>query len=372
MNVLYDNQIFSMQNFGGISRYFCELIKHLDTGIDYDLPVAFSNNFYLKNPPITAYKTFFPHSKFVGQTTFIKFFNNRLQQKHFNSAFDLFHPTYYDPYFLNLIGDKPFVLTIHDLTHEKYGLKTKRDDWSIKGKKIVAERAAHIIAVSENTKKDIVELLHINPDNIKVIYHGCSLNPNQQAEMDLPGRFILFVGERSGYKNFERLAKAFALSMQSDPELTLICAGKPFSGAEQSLLQSLNIHNNTLCFTAGNAELTTLYSSALAFVFPSLYEGFGIPILEAFGCGCPLILSDASCFPEIAGDAAAYFDPLNVDAMAEAIKQVIDDASYRTHLIQLGTARANHFSWEKCAKETSQLYEQLILSNEKRALNHSF
>ncbi|GHT01268.1 glycosyl transferase [Bacteroidia bacterium] len=360
MKVLYDNQIFSTQNFGGISRYFCELIKNLDKEIDYDLPIALSNNFYLTNPPITAYRTFFPRSKFVGQTSVIKFFNNRLQRKHFKRDYDLFHPTYYDPYFLNLVEGKPFVLTIHDLTHEKYALKTKRDDWSVAGKKILAEKAAHIIAVSENTKKDIVELLHIHPDKIKTIYHGCSLNPNhRQAKMHLPDRFLLFVGERRAYKNFERLAEAFSLILPSDNELHLICAGKPFSAEEQKVLHSLKIDQNIHCFAANNEELATLYSSALAFVFPSLYEGFGIPILEAFACGCPLILSDASCFPEIAGDAGAYFNPLDVDAMVETIKKVIYDPSCRANLIRTGTARGKLFSWEKCAAETVHLYQSI-------------
>ncbi len=295
----------------------------------------------------------------MGQTSFIKFFNNQLQRQHFKTDYDIFHPTYYNPYFLDYIGSKPFVLTIHDLTHEKQGWSTKWNDWSIKGKKILAEKAVRIIAVSENTKKDIVELLNIHPDKITVIYHGCNFVPNREKKMHLPERFILFVGERGGYKNFINLAKAFSQLCKSDNELRLIVAGKPFSADEQALLKSLSIDENTIQLFAGNEELAELYASALAFVFPSTYEGFGIPILEAFTCGCPVILSDASCFPEIAGNAGAYFDPLSVDAMVEAIKKIIDDSSYRNNLIQAGTERAKLFSWEKAAAETLQLYKSI-------------
>ncbi|GHV71557.1 mannosyltransferase [Bacteroidia bacterium] len=360
MKILYDNQIFSLQNFGGISRYFCELITNFDNTIDYDLPIAFSNNHYLKEENITSYKTFFPHSKFFGQTSFIKYFNYRLQKKYFNSNYDLFHPSYYNPYFLDLIGKKPFVLTIHDLTHEKYSLQTKRGDWSAEGKKILAEKAARIIAVSENTKKDIVNILHIHPDKIRVIYHGCNLSLHTEKKMKLPGRFLLFVGERTGYKNFERLAVAFSQMIQSDDELKLVITGKPFSGSEQNFLRSLKIDANTIHYTVDNEALVELYSSALAFIYPSMYEGFGIPVLEAFACGCPVILSHSSCFPEIAGNAGAYFDPLNVDSMLDSIKRVIYNPSYRKDLIQLGTERSKLFSWGKTAKETLQLYQSIL------------
>jgi glycosyltransferase involved in cell wall biosynthesis len=360
MKILFDNQIFSMQSFGGISRYFYELIKNLKKDIDYDLPIVFSNNHYIRNKDISSCRTFFPHLNFFGKTTFIKYFNYHLQKQYCHSDYDIFHPTYYNPYFLDLIGKKPFVLTIHDLTHEIVSLQTKRDDWAIRGKKILAPKTDYIIAVSENTKKDIVERLHIHPDKIKVIYHGCSLKPIHEKKMSLPDRYILFVGERESYKNFEKLAKAFSLLLQSDRELKLIVTGRPFSPDERRFLQSLKIDKNTMHYIVGNEELAELYSSALAFVYPSLYEGFGIPILEAFSCGCPVILSNSSCFPEIAENAGEYFDALDIDSMVDAIKRVIYNYSYQENLIKQGKKRLEFFSWEKTTEETLQLYKHIL------------
>ncbi|MDR3217905.1 MAG: glycosyltransferase family 4 protein [Dysgonamonadaceae bacterium] len=361
MKILYDNQIFSLQNFGGISRYFYELIRALSKEINYDLPVMFSNNHYIRNKDITYFRTFFPDLKFQGKTTLIKFFNHQIQKRYFKSDFDIFHPTYYNPYFLDSIGDKPFVLNIHDMTHEIYSLKTSKDDWSISGKKILAEKSNQIIAVSENTKKDVVERLHINPDKIKVIHLGCSLTPSSEKAINLPNRFLLFVGERSGYKNFANLAKAFSIICKSDPELKLVVTGKPFFQDELKLLSSLGIEKSTFHFIVNDeAFLSQLYSAALSFIFPSMYEGFGLPILEAFASDCPVILSDSSCFPEVAGNAGEYFNPVDIDSIVESIKHVIYDDSYRNELINLGKKRAGLFSWEKSAMQTLQLYHSIL------------
>lgn len=361
MKILYDNQIFSLQNFGGISRCFYELIRTLPKEINYDLPIMFSNNHYIRNKDITFFRTFFPDLKFQGKTTLIKFFNHHIQKRYFKSDFDIFHPTYYNPYFLDFIGSKPFVLNIHDMTHEIYSLKTNKDDWSIKGKKILAEKANQIIAVSENTKKDVVDRLHINPDKIKVIYHGCSLTPSREKTINLPKRFLLFVGERSGYKNFANLAKAFSIICKSDSELKLIVTGKPFFQDELKLLSSLGIEKSTFHFMVNDEDfLSQLYSATLSFIFPSMYEGFGLPILEAFACGCPVILSNSSCFPEVAGNAGEYFNPVDIDSIVESIKHVIYDDSYRNKLINLGKKQAGLFSWEKSAAQTLQLYHSIL------------
>ncbi|MDR2057876.1 MAG: glycosyltransferase family 4 protein [Dysgonamonadaceae bacterium] len=357
MKVLYDNQIFSMQQFGGISRYFYELIRILKNDIHYSLPIVFSNNHYLQNLDITTFRTFFPNHKFKGRTTIIQLFNYLLQRKFFNSDYDIFHPTYYNPYFLKYIKKKPFVLTIHDLTYEKFPVKLLQNDWTIRGKKILVEKAGQIIAVSENTKKDIVDMLHIEPDKVRVIYHGCSLKPCYEKRMNLPDRFLLFVGERGGYKNFENLAKAFSSLLQVDNELKLVVTGRPFSPDEQFFFKSLRIEKNVIHYFTDNESLAELYSSALAFVYPSVYEGFGIPILEAFTCGCPVILSRSSCFPEIAGNAGVYFDPFNVDSIIESIKSVMFHHSFRNELIEKGKERSKYFSWEKTAKETLKLYQ---------------
>jgi glycosyltransferase involved in cell wall biosynthesis len=328
--------------------------------VEYTLPLTLSNNQYLRNNDIVRYRTFFPHNKFTGRTTIIQAFNARAQKRAFRSDYDIFHPTYYDPYFLPAIGQKPFVLTVHDLTYEKLGITPPRNDWAVEGMRRLAPKAARIIAVSENTKNDLVECLQIAPDKIEVIYHGCSLQPHKEKTLSLPKRFLLFVGERGGYKNFAKLAEAFARLRTTDPDLKLIACGKAFSAEETAFLGQLNIAEQVLQYSVNDSSLAELYASALAFVYPSVYEGFGIPILEAFTCGCPVVLSQSSCFPEIAGKACEYFDPANVDSIEEAIRQVIDNVPRRNELIALGKQRITLFSWEKTAQQTVEVYRSVL------------
>lgn len=180
------------------------------------------------------------------------------------------------------------------------------------------------------------------PSKIDVIYHGCSLQSTiSKPNLHLPQRYILFVGDRTSYKNFQRLAEAFSIIHQTDAHLHLICAGKPFSKAESELISRIGIASHTLRISVNDQHLKELYNRALLFVYPSYYEGFGIPILEAYTCNCPVALSQASCFPEIAENAAAYFDPFSVSSMAEAIKSVIYDEAERTRLILAGKKGLN-------------------------------
>lgn len=212
----------------------------------------------------------------------------------------------------------------------------------IQQKKEIITKANHIIAISEHTKKDIIETLGISPQKIDVIYHGCSLQSTiSKPNLHLPQRYILFVGDRTSYKNFQRLAEAFSIIHQTDAHLHLICAGKPFSKAESELISRIGIAPHTLQISVNDQHLKELYNRALLFVYPSYYEGFGIPILEAYTCNCPVALSQASCFPEIAENAAAYFDPFSVSSMAEAIKSVIYDEAERTRLILAGKKGLN-------------------------------
>ena len=168
-------------------------------------------------------------------------------------------------------------------------------------------KANRVIAISEYTKKDIIEILKINPEKIDVIYHGTSLRASQEHNLSLPEKYILFVGDRTFYKNFQLLLEAFSIVHQKNQYLHLVCTGKPFSDSELQQISNLKIASNTRQITINDKDMSELYSRALLFVFPSYYEGFGIPILEAYACNCPVALSNATCFPEIAGNAGASF-----------------------------------------------------------------
>lgn len=354
--ILYDNQIFDIQRFGGISRYFCEILRRLN--MKKDIAVRYSVNYYLTTYRLGKHRIplprfIFKHYRKQCQNQNKELSKNLLQQ----SNKYLFHPTYYDPYFLKYIGSNPYVITVHDMIHERFPSYFSDASEIIAHKKEVITHAKRIIAISQNTKEDIIQLLHISPEKIDVIYHSTSMRPfTGKQHLTLPDSFLLFVGDRTPYKNFNRLAKAFSELSTKDENLFLVCTGMPFKQSEKELLDKLNISNKVIHIKATDRTLAELYSRAKLFVFPSLYEGFGIPILEAYACYCPVALSNTSCFPEIAGDAGIYFDPYSETSILESIKEVIYDDRKRTESIMRGRERLKLYSWEKATALTQKTY----------------
>ena len=214
-----------------------------------------------------------------------------------------------------------------------------------------------ILAISEATKRDLVEFYGLDPARVTVTHLGNRLAPTPGAPppASLPPRYVLFVGTRNSYKNF-----ALVLEAIRGLDVRLACVGGgPFDSDEQTLIARLGAHRARRPGQRDRRRLAACYAHALAFVFPSRYEGFGIPILEAFACGCPALVARASCFPEIAGDAARYFDP--------------DDASEPRRSARRGdrgsrgsrrTARARsyagaEFTWEATAERTLAAYREV-------------
>ncbi len=276
----------------------------------------------------------------------------------------IFHPTYYNSYFLKYIGNYPYVITVHDMIHEIFPEFCSDSDIMIQEKKATITRATRIIAISENTKRDIIRLLHIDADKIDVIYHGTSMRPfSGKQRLKLPERFLLYVGDRTPYKNFDRFIKAFSILQKNDPDLYVVCTGHSIKRPEKEALSRLGVLDRIVHIKASDQALSELYSRALLFVYPSLYEGFGIPILEAYANHCPVALSNASCFPEIAGEAGAYFEPESVDSIYETISSLLDSDGERTALIQAGKERLKRYSWQKTAEQTGQVYRQVMEEN---------
>ena len=389
MKILYDYQIFETQVYGGISRYFFQLIKGLieNKSIKFNLALKYSNNYYLKNSiyfsgqikNLKTFENFLPDYQFRGKGkiyTLLKKLNivndsigknKEITIKELESKdFDIFHPTYYNDYFLNFIGNKPFVLTIHDMIHEIYPeYFINCDDLSIK-KKYLAEKASKIIAVSNNTKSDIIKYLNINENKIKVIYHGNSIdkekiNVNPKLLKILPKRFVLFIGDRTKYKNFYFCVRAISNILNRDKNLSVVCVGGgSFNEGDVLFFNSLNISNQILQYSAESNFLSYLYQNSLAFIFPSLYEGFGMPILEAFSCGCPVALSNSSSFPEVAGDAAVYFEPKDLNSISKSIREIVYNSDLREKLKVKGYKQLDKFSWSKTVELTKKVYESIL------------
>ncbi|NCD10928.1 MAG: glycosyltransferase family 1 protein [Epsilonproteobacteria bacterium] len=367
MKILYDHQIFTSQKYGGISRYFYELIREFDKieGMNTKLPLLVSNNHYLSDKKFVQYVEFLPNKYFRGKYRFFNLINKPntiLELKKQN--FDVFHPTYYDPYFLNYIGDKPFILIVHDMIHEKFSEMFSATDNTTQNKRLLVEKAAKVIAISQSTKKDLMEFFGTDESKIEVVYHGNSLfpKPEIQINFDIPKKYILFVGSRGGYKNFERFIKSISEILHQDRELFVLCAGGgKFTSEEMQLLFNFDIIGQISQYDLNDDGLAHFYKNALAFIFPSLYEGFGIPVLESFACGCPLLCSDTSSLPEIAGEAACYFDPYSEVAIKNVVLKVLEDTSLRNDLILKGYERLKKFAWQQTAEQTKKIYESVLV-----------
>lgn len=361
MKVLYDTQVFAWQRFGGISRYFVELMRHMPKGISPVLPAPFfSENAYLPDLGMRLPVKRLDIGSFRLRKKLYEWADNSMARQQLRGgAFDVFHPTYYNDYFMNAIGPKPFVLTVHDFTHERYPDLLPDSRKVIKRKKRLAMAASRIIAISENTRRDIMEYYGIDESKIDVIHHGySSLSSREAAVEGISGPYLLFVGDRKGYKNFSGLAEAFASLAKADRGVRLVCAGSPLSDAETKLLNVLGIRDSVTAVQATNAQLLWLYRHAACFVYPSLYEGFGLPVLEAFGAGCPVAVSSTSCFPEVARDGAVYFDPSDPGDIASAVAGVLNDSDATRSLTRRASAVLRGYSWERTARKTVETYRK--------------
>jgi glycosyltransferase involved in cell wall biosynthesis len=371
VKVLYDHQCFVQQQFGGVSRYHYQLIKELNKlqGIETRLSLKYSNNFYINGDTNLDVKKFFPNNKFYFKRTILDYINRLSTIPALKKGdYDIFHPTYFNPYFLKHLKDKPFVLTVYDSIHEKYPEIINIIDKTLVHKKLLLSKANLIIAISESTKNDLIKLYNIPPEKIEVTYLAASINKSlvsTNLKIDLPEKYILFVGNRDFYKNFNNFVLAIEPLLKENKDMFLICAGgNVFTNEEKNLFHSKRLENKILQKGADDVTLATLYANALAFIFPSLYEGFGIPALEAMNCDCPVVMSDTSSLSEVGGNAAIYFDPNNIDDMREEIESVIINKDLRDDLILKAKTQRQKFSFEKTARQTLEIYKQLLANRE--------
>ena len=394
MKILFDNEKFTTDAHGGIVRYFTELMRHYETmpDVQYDMPIARSNTEYLRGLPrfahvrpiLLAYTDFLKRFRsFAGKDALYRLwcrFNGlaRENQATFSTgalAKDRIRRAASQPItmpdFLRLhpIG-KPYVLTIYDMIHELHLSKLALFLLSIPLSSSTSEswrkKPAVLSRFPKAPSSDIIKmLLHVPADKIDVIYLGNSLTLADEGSVprpaQAPGHYLLFVGNRINYKNFLRFAQAVAPLLREDASLHLLCVGAtPFAKDEQALFAAEHITNKVLQVKASDQELARYYAHAAAFVFPSLYEGFGIPVLEAFACRCPAILSNTSSLPEVGGDAAVYFDPENTDSIYQAVQSVITSPDKRQEMMAAGTERLKQFSWAKTAEQTVETYRRAL------------
>ena len=272
------------------------------------------------------------------------------------------------------------VITCHDLLHFPLWRQRRRQSpWPWATDRFYRfcvgqmARCARVIAVSQKNKEDAVKYLGCDPARITVVHEGVSPafraapDPRRVEELRAalklpPGPVLLHVGVPVFYKNMEGLFRALAeLRHRLRCPATLLRAGPPLTRSQEQLAQTLGIADavREMGFQ-DDRTLTLLYRLADCFVFPSLYEGFGFPPLEAMACGLPVVASDRGSLPEILGDAALLVDPENPLAIAKAAQRVLEDPALRERLRARGLERSKPFSWERCAEETLEVYRQVL------------
>ena len=375
--VLYDYQAFAMQTHGGVSRCFMELYKHLPGSVNAQIAIKESDNVYIKDiesvkPAHDRYNKFICRYNFWGKGHLHLWYDKLTQGGYYpdynknyaiellkKGAFEVFHPTFFSDYFLPYLNGRPFVLTIHDMIPELYPQYFSRDDIQVVMKKKLAPLASAIIAVSENTKKDIIRILGIPDNKIHVIYHGCSFPHTSKREIQISNPYLLYVGDRNNYKNFDLFVQYVTPFLLSHAEMRVMCTGRSFNCKEKELFTKHQLEERFVHYwVSSDDEFFSLYHQALCFVYPSEYEGFGIPILEAYKAGCPVLLNNASCFPEIAGDAAVYFHMDSIDSdIVEKLEKIYSySEKERNALLAKQQERLALYSWEQSANQMAKIY----------------
>ena len=368
MKIAYDHQTFTVQRYGGISRYFYQLTKHISNmGHNAEIFSPLYINNYIKNLPKELVNGRFVGSKYIDRmpkkSRIIGGMNRSLSKRQldlFNP--DIVHETFYSKH-KTYKKAKCTVITVYDMIHELYDyyLPPHHKGWNEKREAI--NRADHIICISEHTRKDLIELFGIEKEKTSVVhlaYDNSTIIDNKRLDNQRP--FLLYVGWREWYKNFKPFLKSISRSKSIMNDFDIIAfGGGEFTVEELRLMAELGFREGQIKQISGSDEvLAKYYSQARAFIFPSLYEGFGLPPLEAMSYNCPVISSNASCMPEVIGDAAEYFNPNSLDEILESVEKTVYSDSRINELVLLGKQQIEKYSWQKCASETLSVYQSII------------
>ncbi|MBM9547014.1 glycosyltransferase family 4 protein [Leptospira sp. 201903074] len=396
MKVLIDHQIFFQNRYGGISKIFSEVIRRLkEKKIEFDTSVSIEEytkgilldpetKLRVNRPPFFSLATLYfwilstfkflrlsnPEFLIKRESGILKKslnrsilkFNAKVNNALSNHDFTVFHPTYFQNYYLSHLrkSKTKMVITVYDCVHELFPEYYGLNNFILKNRKSLCEAADHIICISETTKKDLIKLYPaISKDKISIIYLAGDLSAEPETSVPF-ANYILFVGNRSDYKNFKVLLDAFALIAQKK-DLQLVCAGGgKFRRREKQWISRLGLEAvvHQVNFES-ESILANFYRKAKVFVYPSLYEGFGIPLLEAMSVGCPVLCSSIEVFREVAGNAAMYFDPKDHFDLQTKLLALLNSDTKRKELIENGYIRKKKFSWNQCTDEHIQIYQSL-------------
>lgn len=364
MKVLFDHLAFN-QRYGGVPKYFTEILLQLQKYHDLKIvtSIAISRNADLQRLNINYWN--FPNWNFRGSVKLERIIGNMFTSfRLITSDYDIYHPTHYSNFGIKLLKlfrrNKKIVCTVHDMNNwvipEHYPRKMIFRKRSQEYQMLNCDL---IIAVSKNTKGDIIKYYPKLYDKIVVASHGFN-NIKAKPFNNLPHKYLLYVGTRNRYKNFEILIKAFSEITNELGDFKLVCVGKPFSRKEIIIHERLGVQSLIRSYQLDNDELSYAYKKASLFVFPSMYEGFGIPCLEAMSNNCRILASDINIFREICGNTIYYFNPNSLTHLVEQLKNLLSKEENKQLQKTKYQKVLDNYSWKKSADIHYYAYKKLL------------
>jgi glycosyltransferase involved in cell wall biosynthesis len=368
MRVLYDHQVFSLQDAGGASRYHFELIRNLQ-GLDeiaIDLLLGLNGSVM----PFRSLQR--ARTRVLGRRTTMKPGLSRYAINELLSAVaaplrgqvDIYHPTLYRA--LPWVRRRGIVVTHHDCIHERFPHLFPNAASIVGTKRKLFAQADAIVCVSASSQADLLHFYDVAEDKTHVVYHGFAPLGLMQGAVDQGGvetsaPYLLYVGSRASYKNFGLLLEAFSRSGLAGTYRLLAVGGGPFTAQEQEQIASLRLTSSVaLVPKADDATLARAYGDAALFVYPSMYEGFGFPPLEAMSMGCPVLVNRTSSLPEVCGDAAFYFESSDPEELAQRLQSIVEDKPGVADKRKLGERQVELYDWTRCADGTLAVYRQVL------------
>jgi glycosyltransferase involved in cell wall biosynthesis len=356
--VIFGPEIWGLQNDGGISRYFKELVTGL-SDIGAGGRILTQNN---KNSRLTTIATDRFKVQHLGDSTDTYSEISRILSN--DPDTNIYHPTYYTRHLGRIRRPNTrVILTVHDMISELFPEKKKRFAKKIDEKKLSVDMADHIICVSNTTKNDLVNLYNVSQDRISVVLLGSNLGSlGISASFSSPKRsYLLYVGKRDGYKNFWNFVVGYARSKSLVSNFMIVAfGGGAFNSEEISKLKNLGIVDDVIQVTGSDEQLAMYYRNAACLVYPSLYEGFGLPPVEAMSLNCPVVASYGGSIREICKEASAYFDPTCIDSIQHALQETLGDQNRLNEMRIQGLKHVKSLTWEKTASATLSVYRQVL------------
>lgn len=361
--VFFNHEIFTKQKVGGVSNYFFNLGLNMietNTDVKFFAPLH-RNEYFLK---INKNNKFGLNLKYIpGKLNYIlDNLNFYIAKKYLKrNSYNLIHQTYYSK---KVFPYLPKILTVFDMITEKFPKYFDKIDDITELKKKSIQNSDHLICISQNTKKDLIDYFGVDPNKISVTLLASNLwNEFIEIKKKKFRNIILYVGNRRGYKNFDFFVKSYSNSNFIKSNFKIgIYGGEKFNKIDYEILRNYNLDkNNFYFFDSSKFDLSFIYSNVSVLVYPSLYEGFGLPVVEAMSCGCPVICGTGGSLLEVGGQGLKYLDYNDSNSLTVLLENLLNSEQEQEKNIEYGYLRSKNFSWKKCSNETLKIYKEILV-----------